>query len=296
MQEAELNHQMATALIERIACHSVGIAVNANTGVGTGTLIEFGRMRFVLTAEHVIRNVLAIDMRFWCRPSTGMIEKSAKQATVAEIGRLTAGVHFPIEKITADVQADLALLHLPVAFDLPPPLEFLKLSSPRTFVDWDEEKLNGLSMLYFGFPVDNSRPLSTAGNRTFFFIGTAYQVCEYDRELNSTAWNRLPSKFSAQKDFLLNYDAEDKPYGFSGCGVWIIAMDATNQIWSPDPLLIGVVHDFMPKSSLLVATKLPRIIEACQSAGAELAANAHDEFVKSGIVIRDVYGKLDDAN
>jgi hypothetical protein len=296
MQEAELNHQMATALIERIACHTVGIAVNANTGIGTGTLIEFHNMRFVLTAEHVIRDAETKDIRFWCRPSTGMIEKSAKRVTVAEIGRLTAGVYFPIEEITADTQADLALLQLPVAFDPPPPLDFLNLSSPRTFVDWDEEKLNGLSMLYFGFPVDNSRPLSTVGDRAFFFVGTAYQICEYDRELNSTTWNRLPSKFSAQKDFLLNYDAEGKPHGFSGCGVWIIAMDASNQIWLPDPLLVGVVHDFMPKSSLLVATKLPRILEFCLSAIAEIPAAAHEEFVKSGIVIRDAFGKLDDTS
>ena len=51
-----INAEHRLALVERIACHTVGIAANDNTCVGTGTLVAIDEYHLVITAEHVIKD------------------------------------------------------------------------------------------------------------------------------------------------------------------------------------------------------------------------------------------------
>src|SRR5271163_338074 len=102
MTDADINAQQRTALVERIACYTVGIAGNENTNIGTGTLVEIDQQHLVITAEHVLKGVDVEGIRFWCRPPAPIIEKAAKDLSRSEIGRLTAGQKFPIETIITD--------------------------------------------------------------------------------------------------------------------------------------------------------------------------------------------------
>jgi Alcohol dehydrogenase GroES-like domain len=131
------------------------------------------------------------------------------------------------------------------------------------FAKWPEEELDGLSLIYFGFPVANSLPLATIGNRAFYFLGCAHGACHYVRKLNTEEWKNLSSSLSPDKDFLLKYNLSSEniaPFGFSGCGVWVGSEDPKSLIWGSEPLLVGTIHSHLEKSSLLVATKIGRIL------------------------------------
>jgi hypothetical protein len=141
---------------------------------GTGTLVAIDEYHLVITAEHVIKNADVQNMRFWCRPPAPIIEKAAKNLSASEVGRLTAGEKFPIETIITDPSADLAAIKIPSDFQLPEPNEFYLLNKSWQLAKWPEEDLDGLSLIYFGFPVANSLPLRTVGERAFHFLGCAH--------------------------------------------------------------------------------------------------------------------------
>jgi hypothetical protein len=263
MTDSAINAQQRLALVERIACYTVGVAGNENTCIGTGTLVTIDQQHLVITAEHVLKGVDVQSIRFWCRPPTPIIEKAAKDLSRSEIGRLTAGHKFPIETIITDSDADLAAIKLFSDFKLPEPCEFYSLDKSRQLARWPEDSLDGLSLIYFGFPVANSLSLGTVGEKNYYFLGCAHGVCHYDKALNTQPWKNFPVSISPDKDFLLKYNLSQEniaPQGFSGCGVWVGSEDPESLVWGSEPLMIGTIHRYFPKTSLLVATKVPRIL------------------------------------
>jgi hypothetical protein len=267
MTESPINHQQRLAIVERVACHTVGIAVENNTAVGTGTLISSGQEHLVVTAEHVIKGVDVGNIRFWCRPPAPIVEKAAKDLTQSEIGRLTRGQVFPIEAIVTDSKADLAAIKIANDFKLPEPNQFYQLDESRPFIGWPEDEIEGLSMVYFGFPIGNSLQLGAVNDRAFHFVGCAHGICDYDRKLNADEWKNLPSSIFPDKDFLIKYNLSQEniaPYGFSGCGVWVGSVSPSSLIWSSDPVLLGTIHTYFPKKSLLVAAKVRKVFGITQ--------------------------------
>jgi len=241
----------------------VGIAANDNTCVGTGTLVAIDEHHLVITAEHVVRDADVQSIRFWCRPPAPIIERAAKNLSASEVGRLTAGEKFPIETVITDPSADLAAIKIPSDFQLPEPNEFYLLNKSWQLAKWPEEDLDGLSLIYFGFPVANSLPLGTVGERAFHFLGCAHGACHYDTKLNAEEWKKLSSSLSPDKDFLLKYSLSSEniaPFGFSGCGVWAGSEDPRSLVWGTEPLLVGTIHRYLERRSLLVATKIGRIL------------------------------------
>jgi S1-C subfamily serine protease len=161
IQEAALHENMRVATVERIARYTVGIGVEENRWMGTGTLISSGPDRYILTASHVIEGAQPNEMRFSCRPSAPIMEKAAKDVTDAEIGawNFTMGYKFPISNVVEDRDADIALLKIDPAFGLPGAAEYYDIDKSREFKSWPVQALEGLSLFLYGFPVDNSRPL-----------------------------------------------------------------------------------------------------------------------------------------
>jgi len=245
MEDWVLNEHHRAAMVERIARSTVGIAVENNKGVGTGTLVSYKDQRYVLTAEHVIRGVGPTTIRFWCRPETPIIEKSAKDTTDAEIGKATAGELFPIQAVATNKTLDLALMRLSKTFELPSACQFYELSESKAIADWPQAKLEGRSLFLFGFRVENSRPLRVVGNRIDKFVGCAAFYSRFRSEINTNHRRLLTDKFSAEKDFLFEYTAPEEgmyPGGFSGCGVWMFSENPDQLVWTAAPILIGVSH------------------------------------------------------
>src|SRR5277367_4598761 len=110
MRERPIDEHYQTAIVERIASSTIGIAVRDNKSVGTGTLIAHRSRRYVLTARHVVTGVDPTSIRFWCRPATPIREKSAKDVADAEIGKATVGELFPIQSAEENATLDIALL------------------------------------------------------------------------------------------------------------------------------------------------------------------------------------------
>jgi len=264
MSDSIINDQQRLAIVERIACHTVGIAVASNTGVGTGTLVSANGEHFVVTAAHVVKGVDAQAIRFWVRPPAPIIERSAKNLTPAEIGRLTAGKSFPIEGIDADAAADIAAIKIASNFRLPAPNQFYDLGRSIEFADWSDDKLDGLSLIYFGFPVANSLPIGQVKDRDFHYVGCAHGMVHYEKTVNTEAWKDLPSSYFPEKDFLLEYSTQQSidPQGLSGCGVWIASVNPNSSVWSSEPILIGVVRHYFRRQGLLAATKVSHFLQA----------------------------------
>jgi len=258
----DVDKQKFTAIVERIAVFTVGIAVNDNTSVGTGVLVEDGAKRFVLTAEHVVRDVDPSRMRFWCKPAAPLIEQRASDAPRNELQSLTYGYVFPIRAITTDESADLAVLSLDPEFRLPGASEFynFSLSAPLT---GQSTNLEGVSILCFGFPVANSKEVSRVGQNVYNFTGCACHACYYDSALNSTLWNRISISFSPDANLILRYSESEgwfEPDGFSGCGVWVATEGATDLLWKAVPILVGVEHHYVKRLEILIASRLSSIV------------------------------------
>ena len=263
MSNSAADHQTFLAILERVAGFTVGIAAANNTVIGTGTLISYRGKHLVLTAEHVIRGAVPSEVRFWCKPSAPLVEKPARDVTERELKKLTPGVNFPIETVAADAEIDLALLAIKPGFQLPGSGALFDLSQSRVLTH-PSTKLDGLSLLCFGFPVDNARTLASKGNRRLNFLGCTSNVCNYDPDLNAELWSRVSSSISSDRNFLLKYNPAEEainPPGFSGCGVWINAVSDRELVWSPEPLLIGMVHRYVEKFSVLIATNLSTVLD-----------------------------------
>jgi hypothetical protein len=261
----DIGDHFRLATLELIARYTVGIAVENNRAVGTGTLVLLGGERFILTAAHVVGDSRPEDIRFWMRPSKPMQEKAAADTTNSEIGGFSLGVKLPIIEIWKDPRTDIAALKLDSLFVLPEAVEVYDVRKSHEFINWKDEKLDGLSLVLFGFPVGNSREVAVDGNRSFRFLGCASHLSEYSLDLNNTAWSRLSSQHSKSKDFVFKYHGildDIGPQGFSGGAVWALGDDPSATIWRPDPILIGVVHHYAPIAGLLIAAKLPTFIEA----------------------------------
>jgi hypothetical protein len=260
-----IDEQFRIATEERIARYVVGIAVEKNAGIGTGTLVLVGGQRYILTAEHVIGESKQDDIRFWLRPPAAIRQKAAADAEISEIGEGTFGDRLPIVEIWKDKTIDIAAMRLDSSWVPPEAVEVYDVRKSLEFMRWDDAKLDGLSLVLFGFPEGNSKELFTEGNRSFRFLGCASYLTEYSVELNKTAWSNFSSERSPAKEFVFKYHSilsDIEPHGFSGGAVWVLGDNPNRKIWQPDPILIGGVHHYMRRSGVLVAAKLPTFIAA----------------------------------
>jgi hypothetical protein len=141
---------------------------------------------------------------------------------------------------------------------------------PPTNPDLHHGLLDGLSLLCFGFPVANARPISTLLDGGIVnFLGCACHTCHFDPDLNATIWNRLPLAIGPQSNFVFPYKGPEQkidPHGFSGCGVWIAGLTPGSILWSPDLALVGVVHRHVEKLSVLIATNLEAVFRVIEKA------------------------------
>ncbi|MGA3081300.1 MAG: hypothetical protein ABSD44_07955, partial [Terracidiphilus sp.] len=185
--------------------------------------------------------------------------------TNEEVGGFTIGERLPIVDAQLDEVRDVAALRLDPNYTLTDGPEFYDMRRSLPFMKWDEQELDELTLLMFGFPIDNSREVITEGNRKFMFMGCAEHLSNYSAELNAEIWARIGSKFSREKDFAFTYNGdteEYKPNGFSGCGVWVLGETPNAPVWTPDPIMIGIAHNWVQKLGILLALKLPAFIDA----------------------------------
>jgi len=79
-------------------------------------------------------------------------------------------VKLPIVDAQLDEVRDVAALRLDPNYILPEGSEFYDMRRSIPLMKWDEQELDELTLLMFGFPIDNSREVTTEGNRKFMFM------------------------------------------------------------------------------------------------------------------------------
>jgi hypothetical protein len=260
-----LNQQHRKANAERIASYTVGIASERNQAIGTGTLVLLDGEQFIITAKHVLGTSKPDELRFWLRPPAAMQDKAAKDTTDGEIGNFTIGDKLPIVHAEMHEVYDVVALRLDPSYTLPEGPEFYDMRRSVPLMKWDEKEMDGLSLLMVGFPVDNSREIMTKERHRFLFTGIAEHLSNYSADLNTSIWSKLVSDFSREKDFVFTYNGDAKQYrpkGFSGCGVWALGETPNAPVWTADPIMIGIAHNWVPRLEILIALKLRAFIAA----------------------------------
>jgi hypothetical protein len=259
MSDYLLNKQVRLATEERISRYTVGIAVKENQGIGTGTLITYNNgQHLILTATHVIEDCDPHTFRFWLRPGP-MKEKPAAETTHRDIGGYTTGISLPVVEITKFNDLDIAIITLDSSYQLPTEADYYDIYKSIDFTNWQENRIDKLSLFVFGFPVGNSRIISFNETSALRFIGCASFASEYSTEYNNNKIRQLASAISNNNNFVFEYTGTESgisPDGFSGSGVWVLPYDPSKEIWSSDPLLLGVIHRYVKKFNIIAATKL----------------------------------------
>lgn len=156
-----------------------------------------------------------------------------------------------------DTTNDIAALVVPEReFEPPAPCTFYDCTSLKHF-----QIEEGASLFFFGFAVDNSidiGPLQKA-------VGAVSDHARYDSTLNDLAG--LPSSYDPDHQFLIRHGWGDdiKPHGLSGSSVWC-SRHSNSMVWTANPVLVGVVTHYLPKSKLLIIANLRPILTLLASA------------------------------
>jgi hypothetical protein len=238
------------AVQESIANHTVGILTDKGRGVGTGTLIGCGARSVILTANHVLKGNDASTLRIAFRHEGTLYEVPPRGFRMTPTAPLLSGERIRWEGPVTDTVNDIAALILDVEFRAPNPV------MPYDMTDQKLVEVNrGASLFLLGFPVDNSidvRPGEKA-------VGAISDHVSFDPSLNDL--KGLPSSYDSSHQFLMKYSWGGKiePHGLSGSGVWC-GRNSTSQIWSPDPVLVGVVTDYLRSPNVLVVANLGSVL------------------------------------
>jgi hypothetical protein len=252
--ETEKNKAQFLAFQETIANHTVGILTNSGLGVGTGTMIRYGSVRVFLTANHVIEGNAPSTVRIAFRPG-GTLRAVKPRDFGNAPAPLLAGEQIEWRPVT-DTTNDIAALVVARELEPPAPCAFYDVTNLKHF-----QIEEGASLFFLGFPVANSidiGPLQKA-------VGAVSDHARYDSTMNDLPG--LPSSYDPDQQFLIRYGWGDEiePYGLSGSSVWCSRHSDSN-IWTANPVLVGVVTHYLPKSKLLIVANLRPILALLASA------------------------------
>jgi hypothetical protein len=205
--------------------------------IGSGTLIEHGSRRGILTARHVVQACRLEELRFFM-PRAGLVWLGTPD------GSLDPRVPLAVAKRHEEMQLDIAFL------------EF----SPEQILEefWTFRKLGvlgsdlaaGERCLMLGYPAKLALP-SPCGLTAIRRV-EAPQLVSAEKVGVSTFDSRV--NFVARFPSAADYD----PGGFSGAGLWGAA-DNTKPIWTADLVYLGMVVAYISDQRLLKAIRLDRL-------------------------------------
>jgi hypothetical protein len=244
------------AFMEAVVRSTFGLAVHNNTGIGTGTLVSFGEKKFVLTAEHVIKDVDPSEIRYLVPPPAPLKQHSMLDGVPPEFNLPSSGDLFPVDgKVLINKTNDLAAIPLRSTALIP------KYMRPFPIEICLDKIINDSSVLILGFPVDNSAeykgPLPYKGQWNALGVTSEHVVFSEPLQTKFT----LHSTFDPERHFLIEYSRVDDgitPYGFSGAAAWCAEMP-NSPIWTAKPYLAGVFTSWHPKTS-----RQPHLLQGVQ--------------------------------
>ena len=111
----------------------------------------------------------------------------------------------------------------------------------------------------FGFPGEIARHVThkVTGHRGVMALSLHIDAIVQDISV-------APDTLDPAINFITDYTFKESscnPKGMSGCGIWSRPKHSTGLVWSPyTTQLLGIQSSFYPKSKLLVAVKIERVM------------------------------------
>jgi hypothetical protein len=251
-----MNMEQNIAFLERVFWHMVGIVnlvhrqglteagkLMKSQEIGTAAACEFHGSKFLLTAKHVLDGAESADLAFLVRP-TGRIEW-ANEPHRTRFERIS----LDIDRIVRCEWEDLAAIVLNARTCESINIQFCKLP----------EKLGGSlengSVLLAGYPVDQSSLAEVVNQGSTIVHNLTARSSAFWGEIVTV--NKALSGFDAESHFLIRFNPDfygGRPHGYSGAGGWLPNAQFVNpNVWTPDPLLMGIeTHGYMTSQLLRV--------------------------------------------
>jgi hypothetical protein len=238
--EFEIDRAEYMAFNEATLRSTVGLAVNNNRGIGTGTLVSYKERTFAFTAEHVIRGADLQETRYFVPPSTPLIEHSMRDGFPQKFELAYAGDCFKVDgNAVIDRGNDLAAIPLVPSPLMPSYMQFFPIENRLEAIN------DGASVLLVGFPVANSTLVSGVNKA----LGLTSEHALFSRTLQTQF--TLHSSYDPSRHFLIDYSRIDDgitPYGFSGAAAWCSGPSG-GPIWAAKPIFAGIITGWFEKTA-----------------------------------------------
>lgn len=243
----------AKEAIEEFVCsHICGVDMRPSgtqvPGVGAATAIRWKQRTFLLTADHVVKDIPNENLEFVFRPP-GTLERSAWwQSTPPRSAKYLRARQIKIVRRSRSLKDDLAALE--VGRELEDHVRFFDLSPESKIV-----RPIGSSICTIGVPFDSLERLAPGA--------IAFSMTVHWGELVGPG-TRLLDGFKPRKHLLLEFPPANEgrhPGGFSGAGAWYQAPSAKPPIvWSFRPVLAGIITHFYKKPKILQIARIESVV------------------------------------
>jgi hypothetical protein len=224
---------------------------------GTAVLVRFRSQRYLVSALHNFDKYKSgnIDtvVSAWTRTRFQFRDEGPLNFVDGRehvVPALSKGIELPLDtKPLIDRKFDLVAVRV---------TDRAVMSDPVSSVDLDKSAFSdiitdGATLITVGMPSANAIKLPK--NSKVFNSYTFWSSYKADATLPSHY------RFEAEDQFLYSYSpgATMHPGGFSGAPVWANA-DLTGPIWSPAPVMVGLVLEYFKDFHLIKASKMKNII------------------------------------
>jgi hypothetical protein len=259
---SDINEAATVAFSEYITSCTV-IVTSDDDGFdhGSGVAVQYKGKEYILTAAHVLKPLQDHrKLKFIGRPSVPFKNVTFNQLPgfrdkMNSSFGLPEAVSVHISKcIYGAPDEDVAAIEVENAHDSLPQTIFHNLSEHESI-----QPLAGTLASAFGFPGEIATHFTheITGHR-----GVMARSLHID--VNVKDISVAPNRLNPAVNFITDYTFKESgcnPKGMSGCGIWSRPKRSIGLVWSPyTTRLLGIQSSFYPKSKLLVAVKIERVM------------------------------------
>ena len=257
---SDINEAATVAFSEYITSCTV-IVTSDDDGFdhGSGVAVQYKGKEYILTAAHVLKPLRDHrKLKFLGRPSVpfknvtfnqlpGLLEQKG-------VGFSEAASVYVSKCIYGAADEDVVAIEVKNVHDSLPQTIFHNLSEHESI-----QPHAGTLVSAFGFPGEIARHVThkVTGHRGVMALSLHIDAIVQDISV-------APDRLDPAINFITDYTFKESscnPKGMSGCGIWSRPKHSTGLVWSPyTTRLLGIQSSFYPRSKLLVAVKIERIM------------------------------------
>ena len=260
---SDLEAAATTAFSEYItSCSVIVTSSDPEFDHGSGVAVRYNGKHYLLTAAHVLRPLKNLhELRIIGRPPTPFKNVALRQLQGDIPGVNDGSFGFSestrvdaVSRIFGEAEEDI------VAIEINRGQESLPYTIFHDLVQCNSDDLNpGSIASAFGFPgAIAQRVMHQVTQRQ----GVMANSLHIDIEVKDISV--APEGLNSAVNFITDYTFEDAgcdPKGMSGCGIWSRPQRSTGLVWSPyTTRLLGIQSSFYPRSKLLVAVRIERVL------------------------------------